>query len=126
MGDTYELKTEDGHTFESKVQPLLASGFVGSHKFVSHMFEEREDGFPLLNDSDESTIVPGMYLCGPAVRHGNENFCFIYKYRQRFAIIAQSIASSMGIDTVEFVDAYRRWGMYLDDLSCCGQECLTC
>ena len=126
VGDTYELRTEDGHTFESKVQPLLASGFVGSHKFVSHMFEEREDGFPLLSDSDESTIVPGMYLCGPAVRHGNENFCFIYKYRQRFAIIAQSIASSMGIDTVEFVDAYRRWGMYLDDLSCCGQECLTC
>ena len=126
VGDKYELKTEDGHTFESKVQPLLASGFVGSHKFVSHMFEKRDDGFPLLSDSDESTIVPGMYLCGPAVRHGNENFCFIYKYRQRFAIIAQSIASSMGIETDEFVDAYRRWGMYLDDLSCCGQECLTC
>ena len=90
------------------------------------MFEKRDDGFPLLSDSDESTIVPGMYLCGPAVRHGNENFCFIYKYRQRFAIIAQSIASSMGIETDEFVDAYRRWGMYLDDLSCCGQECLTC
>ncbi|MFL2958458.1 MAG: hypothetical protein ACJZ5P_00155 [Candidatus Thalassarchaeaceae archaeon] len=29
-------------------------------------------------------------------------------------------------ETVEFVEAYRSWGMYLDDLSCCGQECLTC
>lgn len=123
---TYEVKTEDGQTFQSKVQPLLAGGFEGSHKFVSHLFEQRNDGFPLLSERDESTIVPGMFLCGPSVRHDNHDFCFIYKYRQRFAVVAQTIASSLDIPTDEFVDAYRSWGMYLDDLSCCGQECLTC
>ena len=122
----YEVKTEDGQTFQSKVQPLLAAGFDGSHKFVSHLFEQREDGFPSISEDDESTTTPGMYLCGPSVRHDGHVFCFIYKYRQRFAIVANAIASSLGIETEEFVAAYRSWGMYLDDLSCCGQECLTC
>ena len=62
----YVLKSEDGQVFKSKTQPLLASGFVGSHALVSHLFDEREDGFPLLNERDESTKVPGMYLCGPS------------------------------------------------------------
>ena len=122
----YEITTQDGQTFQSQEQPLLASGFEGSHKFVSHLFEMRDDGFPLLGDNDESTIVPGMFLCGPAVRHGGLIFCFIFKYRQRFGIVAQSIASSLDLPTDDFIDAYRSWGMYLDDLSCCGQECLTC
>ena len=124
--DTYELTTEDGRSFKSKVQPLMASGYEGGHKFVDHLFEQREDGFPLLTERDESTIVPGMFLCGPAVRHEREVFCFIYKYRQRFGIVAEAIASSLDIPTEEFIKAYRGWGMYLDDLSCCGQECLTC
>lgn len=122
----YELKTQDGQTYQSKERPLLASGFDGSHKFVSHLFEQREDGFPTLTDRDESTIVPGMYLCGPSVRHDGHIFCFIFKYRQRFAIVAQAIASSLNLPTEDFIRAYRGWGMYLDDLSCCGQECLTC
>ena len=122
----YEVNTEDGQIFQSKVQPLLAAGFDGSHKFVSHLFEQREDGFPSISEDDESTTTPGMYLCGPSVRHDGHVFCFIYKYRQRFAIVANAIASSLEIDTEEFVAAYRSWGMYLDDLSCCGQECLTC
>ena len=122
----YEVKTQDGKIFQSKVQPLLASGFDGSHKFVSHLFEQREDGFPSLTERDESTILPGMFLCGPSVRHDGHIFCFIFKYRQRFAIVAQAIASSFDLPTDEFVEAYKGWGMYLDDLSCCGQECLTC
>ena len=82
--------------------------------------------FSSISEDDESTTTPGMYLCGPSVRHDGHVFCFIYKYRQRFAIVANAIASSLEIDTEEFVAAYRSWGMYLDDLSCCGQECLTC
>lgn len=122
----YVLKTQNGQIFKSKTQPILACGFEGSHKFVSHLFEQREDGFPLLSENDESTIVPGMFLCGPSVRHDDHIFCFIFKYRQRFAIVAQAIASSLDLPTEEFVSMYRSWGMYLDDLSCCGQECLTC
>lgn len=126
LDGVYELKSEDGRVFRSKTQPLLAGGFDGSHTLVSNLFEKREDGFPLLNERDESTKVPGIYLCGPSVRHDNHDFCFIFKFRQRFAVVAQSIASSMGLQTDDFVQAYRDWGMYLDDLSCCGQECVSC
>ena len=93
---------------------------------VSDLFEKREDGFPLLSERDESTVTPGMFLCGPSVRHDDHDFCFIYKYRQRFAIVAEAIASSFDLPTEEFIETYKGWGMYLDDLSCCGQECLTC
>ena len=125
-GNTYHVTTEDDTIFETKTQPLLATGFDGSHKFVSHLFEERPDGFPSLTEQDESTIVPGMFLCGPSVRHDGHIFCFIFKFRQRFAIVAQAIASSFKLPTEEFIEAYKGWGMYLDDLSCCGQECLSC
>ena len=125
-GKTYKVKTVEGKIFKSQTQPLLASGFQGSHKFVSHLFDKREDGFPLLSKCDESTVTPGMFLCGPSVRHDHHDFCFIYKYRQRFAIVAQAIASSLDIPTEKFIETYKGWGMNLDDLSCCGQESLTC
>lgn len=125
-GSMYELKTEDGGVFQSENQPLLANGFEGSHKLISNLFEHRDDGFAELNDQDESTITPGLFLAGPMVRHDGHIFCFIFKYRQRFAIVAQAIAASFDLPTDEFVAAYKGWGMYLDDLSCCGQECLAC
>ena len=125
-GDLYTITTNSGDTHVTKTQPLLAVGFSGGHHFVSHLFEKRDDGFPLLNEHDGSTISDGMYLCGPSVRHDGHIFCFIFKYRQRFGIVARSIAESLGLPTDEFVAAYRSWGMFLDDLSCCGQECLTC
>ena len=66
-----------------------------------------------------------MFLCGPTVRHDNQVFCFIYKFRQRFAVVAKAIATSLGMPAEE-LEKYRIWGMYLDDLSCCGEECATC
>lgn len=119
----YEVATEDGRRFQTRVPPLLAGGFEGSHKLVADLFERRDDGFPLLSEHDESTIVPGVFLCGPAVRHENHVFCFIYKYRQRFAVVAKAIATSLGLPAEE-LEKYRQWGMYLDDLSCCGEECV--
>ena len=32
---------------------------------------------PLLNQVDESTKTPGLFLVGPAVRHGELSFCFV-------------------------------------------------
>ncbi|MDA8018923.1 MAG: NAD(P)-binding domain-containing protein [Thermoanaerobaculia bacterium] len=121
----YEVVTRDGRVFHTPVPPLLAGGFEGSHGLVGDLFDSRDDGFPLLNENDESTIVPGIFLCGAAVRHDNLIFCFIYKYRQRFAVVAKAIATSLGLPA-EGLEMYRMWGMYLDDLSCCGEECVTC
>ena len=119
----FRATTTDGRSLFSPVPPLLAIGFVGGHERVADLFEKRSDGYPLLNKHDESTKVPGLYLSGPAVRHGNNIFCFIYKYRQRFAVVAKAIATSMGLPA-EALETYRAWGMYLDDLSICGEDCV--
>lgn len=121
----FEVTAEDGRQFHTSVPPLWAGGFEGSHRLVGDLFEQRDDGYPLLTENDESTIAPGMFLCGPSVRHDNHVFCFIYKYRQRFAVVAKAIATSLGLPA-ENLEEYRPWGMYLDDLSCCGEECEVC
>lgn len=120
---TYKVLVSDGREFVTQSQPLLATGFAGSLSLVSDLFEMREDGFPVLNEHDESTRTTGMFLSGPSVRHGNHVFCFIYKFRQRFAVVAKCIAASLGLPAEE-LEVYRKWGMYLDDLSCCGEECV--
>lgn len=119
----YQVITETGETHSTSSPPLLAGGFEGSLKLVDHLFEARDDGFPVLNEQDESTITAGLFLCGPSVRHENHVFCFIYKYRQRFAVVAKAIATHLGLPA-EDLETYRKWGMYLDDLSCCGEECV--
>lgn len=123
-GNTYKVLTSDGKVWKSKQPPLLANGFAGGVSKISDLFEPREeDGLPLLNASDESTLTEGLFLCGPSVRHDNHIFCFIYKFRQRFAVVAKEVATRLGLPA-EDLEAYRLWGMYLDDLSCCGEECV--
>lgn len=119
----FEVHLLDGQTFSTMTPPLLAGGFEGSVKLVTHLFDRREDGLPLLSADDESTLTRGLFLCGPTVRHENHVFCFIYKYRQRFAVVAKAIATNLGLPAEE-LETYRKWGMYLDDLSCCGEECV--
>ncbi len=122
VGAMYEVATRDGDRFQTQAPPLLAGGFEGSHRLIADLFEQRDDGSLLLSEDDESTIVPGMFLCGPAVRHNDHVFCFIFKFRQRFAIVAKAVATSLGLPA-EVLEEYRKWGMYLDDLSCCGVQC---
>ncbi|MEM9353526.1 MAG: NAD(P)/FAD-dependent oxidoreductase [Planctomycetota bacterium] len=121
--DDYLVCTDDGGELKTSAPPLLATGFEGSLGLVDELFEPREDGYPLLSDKDESTVTSGLFLCGPSVRHEQHVFCFIYKYRQRFAVVAKAIATSLGLPAEE-LENYRLWGMYLDDLSCCGEECV--
>ncbi|MFN3151442.1 NAD(P)/FAD-dependent oxidoreductase [Bremerella sp.] len=122
--DGFRVQCANGETFRSTTPPILATGFRGSVSLVSSLFEPREeDGFPLLTQDDESTIAPGLFLVGPMVRHDQHVFCFIYKFRQRFAVVAKAIADRLGLPA-EQLDMYRQWGMYLDDLSCCGEECV--
>ncbi|MEM9657071.1 MAG: NAD(P)/FAD-dependent oxidoreductase [Planctomycetota bacterium] len=121
-GDAYVVCTSEQREFETPAPPLLATGFEGSLGMIDELFESRADGYPLLSEHDESTITPGLFLCGPSVRHDQHVFCFIYKYRQRFAVVAKAVATSLGLPAEE-LETYRQWGMYLDDLSCCGEEC---
>jgi putative flavoprotein involved in K+ transport len=89
---------------------------------IAPLLEWREDGFPLVTATDESTLTPNLFLAGPALRHDDIIFCFIYKFRQRFPVIAATIAARMGIDAAP-LEEYRLYNMYLDDLSCCDDTC---
>ena len=123
-GDTWVVQASDGREWESDTRPILATGFKGSLSRLDGMIEYNEDGAPVVTEeADESTLVPGLFISGPILEHRGVNFCFIYKFRQRFAIVADAIAQRLGMDTAEAVAAHRAAGMYLDDLSCCAESC---
>jgi len=79
----------------------------------------------MLSKVDESTITSGLFLCGPQVRHEGVVFCFIFKFRQRFGIVANAIAGRLGLDKQKkkkVEERYRKAQMFLDDLECCKQQ----
>ena len=121
-GNGYQLALEDGVVVDCAEKPILASGFVGSASLVRSLFDWRDEVFPLLTENDESTVTTGLFLVGPQVRQGDLVFCFIYKFRQRFAVVANQIARRLRVST-KALEWYRENGMYLDDLSCCGDAC---
>ena len=123
-GDTWVVQASDGREWGSETRPILATGFKVSLSHLDGLIEYDENGAPVVTEeADESTLVPGLFISGPLIEHRGVNFCFIYKFRQRFAIIADSIAQRLGRDTTEAVAARRAAGMYLDDLSCCVESC---
>ena len=121
-GNGYRLALKNGDVVHCAEKPILASGFTGSASLVRSLFDWRDDGFPLLTENDESTVTKGLFLVGPQVRQDDVIFCFIYKFRQRFAVVANQIAQRLRI-SVEPLEEYRQHGMYLDDLSCCSDDC---
>ena len=123
-GDKWVVQASDGREWPSETRPILATGFKGSLGYLDGLIEYDEVGGPVVTEeADESTLVPGLFISGPILEHRGVTFCFIYKFRQRFAIVADAIAQRLGKDTTEAVAARRAAGMYLDDLSCCEESC---
>ena len=121
--DRYHVNLSNGEKLLSNQPPILATGFNGSLQQIAHLFEWGEIGSPIVTkEADESTITPRLFLSGPMLRHGNVIFCFIYKFRQRFAVIGNAIAEQLGLDT-NVLEEYYAAQMYLDDLSCCDVSC---
>ena len=99
-------------------------------------------GDPKLSKCDESTLCSGLFLVGPQVVQEDQivriapeplsvcnltarcaQFCFVYKYRQRFAIVVNEIATRCGLQTDKAVAECRKHHMYLDDPKCCKATC---
>ncbi|MXX68601.1 MAG: monooxygenase, partial [Gemmatimonadales bacterium] len=118
----YRLALEDGDVIDCAEKPILATGFVGSATHLRPLFDWRDEVYPLLTENDESTVTKGLFLVGPQVRQDDLIFCFIYKFRQRFAVVANQIARRLQVSTKP-LKWYRQHGMYLDDLSCCEDAC---
>ena len=65
-------------------------------------------------------------MCGPQVRQDDEIFCFVYKYRQRFAVVVNEIAKRLGVQDAprkKVVAFCKKRHMFLDDISCCKATC---
>ncbi|MFN8514974.1 MAG: NAD(P)/FAD-dependent oxidoreductase [Chloroflexia bacterium] len=112
----------EGASWETPAPPILATGFVGSLDLVREHFAWDEMQRAILTDDDESTKTPGLFVVGPSLRHEGVIFCYIYKFRQRFAVVAAAIGARLGLD-LEPLEIYRDNNMFLDDLSCCLGEC---
>ncbi|MCU4740716.1 NAD(P)/FAD-dependent oxidoreductase [Natronoglomus mannanivorans] len=125
--ESYVAVTTDGERYEATTPPILATGFEGSLGLVaeSFAFENDNDDCPLLTDRDESTTTPGLFLVGPQVAHDGQSFCFIYKFRQRFAVVAETIGDRLGVDT-DSLEEYREKRMFLEDLECCEPDYCDC
>ena len=117
----YVVQSEYEQWFSS-TPPILCTGFDSSLKQIAPLFDWSK-GYAALSGEDESTLTPGLFVVGPSVRHGELIFCFIYKFRQRFAVVANAIAQRLGIDPTP-LEAYRKEGLFLDDLSCCSNDCV--
>ena len=121
-GAEWVASLDDGTRVRVDSRPIAATGYGPGLGPVEQLFAARADGWPELDEDDQSTIAPGLFLSGPAIRHGGLKFCFVYKFRQRFAHIARVIGERAGKDTGA-LEAWRAAGMLTDDLSCCGVEC---
>ncbi|MEL6121371.1 MAG: NAD(P)/FAD-dependent oxidoreductase [Pseudomonadota bacterium] len=115
----------NGRSWLSPHAPILATGFTTGTRPIVQWFDYGDHGLPLLTPQDESTALPGLFLVGPEVSHNGHLFCFIYKFRQRFAVVARAIAGRMGADTA-YLELYRDNNMYLDDLACCDDDKCLC
>ncbi|MEC1261312.1 NAD(P)-binding domain-containing protein [Bacillus swezeyi] len=120
----YDLYLANGRKIRSDTRPIIATGFHSGAKQIEHLFEWAENGKPLLTEADMSTITDDLYLIGPSVQHQKAVFCFIYKFRQRFAVIAEHLLKKLGYPPDEKVlSEYRENQMFLTDLSCCEVHC---
>ena len=120
-------------TLRTPQAPVLCAGFEGGVALgvAKDLFAwggaEDQGGCasnsPLLTLQDESTTTPGLFLVGSLVRHGELSFCFVYKFRQRFGVVADAIAKGLGMDTKTAVASCREMNMFLDDFECCKGAC---
>ncbi|MEM9168041.1 MAG: NAD(P)-binding domain-containing protein [Pseudomonadota bacterium] len=119
IGET-EVRTNN-RVFNLEHPAIDATGFDIRQSLAGKLFDF-SDGYPALTDRDESTKHKNVYLVGPNVQHEKAIFCFIYKYRQRFAVIVREILSRWG-EQSSVIDEYAASNFLLDDLSCCDGEC---
>lgn len=93
-GDGYRVFDREERLYEADMRPILCCGFEGGAGQINDLWDW-DNGYPRLNDHDESTKTPGLFLVGPQVRQPGEIFCFIYKFRTRFPLVARAIQSRL-------------------------------
>jgi thioredoxin reductase len=120
-GEGFVLLDDEGTPFRCETRPLLATGFQSAlmHPVMEGLWDWKA-GQPVLSETaDESTRTPGLFYSGPSLQQRGMLFCFVYKFRARFGVIAREIAGRLGLEWEEPLGLWRERGFMLDDLSCC-------
>ncbi|MFT6240291.1 MAG: thioredoxin reductase [Akkermansiaceae bacterium] len=117
----WTLRDQDDIPMSTPTRPILANGFESGLGLVSHHFDYDENNLPIFSEeADESTLTTGLFYSGPALVHRNALFCFIYKFRARFGVIAAEIAHRLDLsDVEEKLEPYAKAGFMNTDLDCC-------
>lgn len=116
-GGNWSIIDKNGVPFSIATQPILATGFVGSLVKIVHLFELSEGKPVFSEEADESTITPGLFYSGPLLEHRGSKFCFIYKFRSRFGVVAREIAKRLELDLLPLAP-YESSGFMNEDLEC--------
>lgn len=116
----YELINAEGEAVHSSTMPILCTGFHHPLESVRHLFEWKDSSAVFDEANDSSTIVPGLYYSGPALQHRGALFCFVYKFRVRFGIVARDIAQRLRLKWKEPLKQWQQRGFMQEDLSCCA------
>lgn len=122
----WTLRDHDDIPIATTTRPILANGFHSGLGAVSELFEHDKHGNPIFTEeADESSLTSGLFYSGPSLVHRNALFCFIYKFRARFGVIAAEIARRLGKpDIEENLQSYAKAGFMNTDLDCCTScEC---
>ena len=119
------IHARDGRHWDTPHAPVLGTGFVrgGGARQIAELWDWDDDGQIMLNAVDESIRTPGLFLAGPQVRHEQRIYCFIYKFRQRFARVANEIGRRLGHDAAEPAVGTGAWGPFGNADCCEGCEC---
>jgi hypothetical protein len=122
----FRVHTADGRHWDVKQAPILGTGFLkgGGARQIKELWMWDHEGHIVLSDLDESIATPGLFLVGPQVRHEQRIYCFIYKFRQRFARIARQVAQRLQLD-IEWLEGSQDgvWGPFGNSECCEGCEC---
>lgn len=119
----YEITLASGKKMSTHVQPLLAAGFKTSTILIEEFLNRTESGDVILTNTDEIAKTKNIFLVGPMVHHDDVIFCFIYKNRMRFAVVAGEIATRLGLNPSETIAQYKKYNMYLEDCAQCAGSC---
>jgi putative flavoprotein involved in K+ transport len=119
-GGLFGIKT--AFPFASLTRPILANGFESGLGPVADHFEHDENGLPVFSEKADESRLLGLFYSGPSLVHRNSLFCFIYKFRARFGVIAHEVATRLGKpDVDEKLMPYLKAGFMNEDLDCCTE-----
>lgn len=125
MNNGYEIRLENDQQLYSATKPIIATGFSTGVQQIAHFFEWQENNKPqLTEEADESTLIKNLFVAGPSVQHRQAVFCFIYKFRARFAVTIKHLFDQWGYEcSTDVLADYENNQMVIHDLSCCDVHC---